>query len=355
MGVLGISIGDSVRWIADRFPVPNIKPGRPVGHRGGDSVLPYRVGVSGSELEVLVRSGMFGELSHAEKDILVILYIFRDPASGLTRMSYAAIGRYAGVGSSATISQSLERLARLHAIQVHRGARIGVTRECNAYRVTLDDPGFYDACNAIFQKARAEIAHEREYRAQLRQARQRLSPRQLNTRTGGREEEASSLALRAHPFPESPTNQSQQTYEGLDLSSMGEVISNKTLHALNRETDFDADLIQKHTDDTGGENGGESPDSEALRSRPVACASSCYEIEPGRWIHHPWNGCTTIKLDESESRPKVPAKCLHKGDESLEPIYKLVGYDEIGAAAGAATIARSAGRSSFEKRRACRT
>lgn len=98
---------------------------------------------------------------------------------------------------------------------------------------------------------------------------------------------------------------------------------------------------------------------EALRSRPVACATSCYEIEPGRWIHHLWDGCTTIKLEGSESRPKVAVKCWHcngekrcdcsacwqagpsecvactktrKGDESLEPIYRLVGYDEIGAA-----------------------
>jgi hypothetical protein len=30
-----------------------------------------------------------------------------------------------------------------------------------------------------------------------------------------------------------------------------------------------------------------------LRVRPETCAPSCYEIEPGRWIHHPWNGCTT--------------------------------------------------------------
>jgi hypothetical protein len=31
----------------------------------------------------------------------------------------------------------------------------------------------------------------------------------------------------------------------------------------------------------------------ALRVRPETCEASCYEIEPGRWVHHPWNGCTT--------------------------------------------------------------
>ena len=69
---------------------------------------------------------------------------------------------------------------------------------------------------------------------------------------------------------------------------------------------------------------------EAFRRRPVTCATSCYETESGRWIHHPWNGCTTIKLEESESRPKVSV--WHKGDVSLEPIYRLVGNDEMGAA-----------------------
>src|SRR5215470_7692979 len=47
MGFLVISSGEAVRWIAERFWVPNIKPGRPIGRRSGDSVPPYRVGVGG--------------------------------------------------------------------------------------------------------------------------------------------------------------------------------------------------------------------------------------------------------------------------------------------------------------------
>lgn len=30
-----------------------------------------------------------------------------------------------------------------------------------------------------------------------------------------------------------------------------------------------------------------------IRTRPATCATSCYEIEPGRWVHRPWNGCKT--------------------------------------------------------------
>src|SRR6267378_363468 len=64
MGVLRIPFGDAVRWIAERFTVPNVKPGRPAGLRVREP-QPYRIGVHGSELEVLVRSGMFGQLSAA--------------------------------------------------------------------------------------------------------------------------------------------------------------------------------------------------------------------------------------------------------------------------------------------------
>jgi hypothetical protein len=30
-----------------------------------------------------------------------------------------------------------------------------------------------------------------------------------------------------------------------------------------------------------------------LAARPALCSSTCYEIEPKRWVHHPWDGCKT--------------------------------------------------------------
>ena len=50
---------------------------------------------------------------------------------------------------------------------------------------------------------------------------------------------------------------------------------------------------------------------EALRSIPATCATSCYEIDPNRWIHHPWNGCITIKLEAGEPQHKVQETCWH--------------------------------------------
>jgi len=55
MGYLRIEFADAVRWIAERFPVPSIRAGRPLGRKSGEPA-PYRVGVHASDLEVLVRA-----------------------------------------------------------------------------------------------------------------------------------------------------------------------------------------------------------------------------------------------------------------------------------------------------------
>src|SRR5712692_792570 len=73
MGVLSVDCGAAALWIARRFPVPETKPGRPKGARSKLSAS-YRVGVSGSEFEVLIRSGLWGQLTPAERSILVVLH-----------------------------------------------------------------------------------------------------------------------------------------------------------------------------------------------------------------------------------------------------------------------------------------
>jgi hypothetical protein len=32
----------------------------------------------------------------------------------------------------------------------------------------------------------------------------------------------------------------------------------------------------------------------ALLGHPATCSPNCYEIEPGKWIHHPWDDCITV-------------------------------------------------------------
>ena len=49
---------------------------------------------------------------------------------------------------------------------------------------------------------------------------------------------------------------------------------------------------------------------EALRKRPAGCSSSCYEVEPDRWIHHPERGCTApVSFGRSTGVPQ--AECKH--------------------------------------------
>lgn len=232
MGVLNLNVGDAVRWIAERFNVPNVKPGRPVGSHSGQ-VAPYRVGVLGSEFEVLVRSGMFGQLPAPERSILVALTLLRDPDSGLTQLSYAGIMRYAGVSSAATVARALKQLARLRTIEIHRGLRVGVTRTFSSYRVTLDDPKFLDLCNDVYRTSREEIAQERSCRRELRSQRQEKSRPRLTpnmTAKGG----AAPLHP-PYPYHFRTSKEKPSTCEGLNLSSVGEVLSSMALQSVTRE------------------------------------------------------------------------------------------------------------------------
>ena len=253
MGVLGFSFRDAVCWIAERFPVPNVKPGRPVGRRSKEP-QPFRVGVHGSELEGLVRTGMFGQLSAAESRILVVLAIFRDLDSGVTRMSYQAIMRYSGVASRKSVSGALKQLQRLRALQISRGSRIGITRECNTYRVTFDDPKFVESCNAVCRNAREEIAQERTYRWDLRVQREkesrdssaRRNRPQIIIRSTVRSRSLTEAGGCAPPdpafIPSKGEKENPFTCKGLNLSSSRESTSNLSVPDENRKTDFDIRL-----------------------------------------------------------------------------------------------------------------
>lgn len=223
MGVLGVGVREAVVWIAERFVVPNVKRGRPVGSRPVE-LAPYRIGVQGSQFEVLVRSGVFGQLTAAERSILVTLAVYRDPETCLTTISYAAISRYSGVASRTSISTALKQLARLRAIEVHRGVRLGITRNCNTYRVTLEDPKFLQLCNEVFRITREQVAQERDYRAYLRKGRR---------------------ALRS-PNPSSDEGRGKvSTCKGLNLSTPGGLMSNKSVHGTHRDIGISADSKAK--------------------------------------------------------------------------------------------------------------
>ena len=92
MGVLGCDYPSAVMWICERFPVPSAKRGSPIGPRSRWRPN-YRVGVSGSELEVLVRSGLWAQLTPSQQKVLPVLLAFRDEETRLIDISYRGLTR----------------------------------------------------------------------------------------------------------------------------------------------------------------------------------------------------------------------------------------------------------------------
>jgi len=49
-----------------------------------------------------------------------------------------------------------------------------------------------------------------------------------------------------------------------------------------------------------------------LSGHPGTCAPSCYEIEPGRWVHRPWDGCkTSVASPPLKVTQKAEQTCRH--------------------------------------------
>jgi len=48
-----------------------------------------------------------------------------------------------------------------------------------------------------------------------------------------------------------------------------------------------------------------------LSARPETCSKECYEVEPGRWIHRPWAGCTTNPAPTEAPRQIAELVCWH--------------------------------------------
>jgi hypothetical protein len=200
----------------------------------------------GSEWESIVKSGMWGVLTAAERSILLTLYAFQDVDTGLTRLSYRAIMRYSGVAKSGNVSSAIKELKKIHALQSATGMRRGLVRECSTYRVTLTDPKFLEICNEIFTSARKEVAQEREYRASLKAKRQRDTRKpsgpllpvvsQNTNEEGGFHPPIPPVLCVSNSDSKAQThNQEAPTCEGLNLSSPREVHANKSLPNGQRE------------------------------------------------------------------------------------------------------------------------
>jgi len=226
----------AARWIAERFAVPRAKVGRPRGSRA-THVPSLRAGLNG-EMEVLVRSGVYGQLDPGPQAVLVTLFHFRDPDTGLTQLSYRGIAVYSGVESPATISKALKFLRRIHAIQILQTPRLGITRPCNQYRVTLEDEQFLALCNEKYRALRESTEKERAICSEKRFAREIESQlaRKVQSETSLMPAgDSAPRTPRSIPFQEENQKEEQKhSCKGLNLSSVIEVNSDLSLHSLKR-------------------------------------------------------------------------------------------------------------------------
>jgi hypothetical protein len=82
--------------------------------------------------------------------------------------------------------------------------------------------------------------------------------------------------------------------------------------------------------------------AELLRNREATCAASCYEIELGRRIHRPWDGCHTPTPSQPEGR-KSEAVCWHCGGER-RCACSTCALEERGRPAGPCAACHGTGR-----------
>ena len=166
MLVFDCDLKSAVDWIVERFPVPMARPGKHLGQRQ-DWNQNYRVGSSYSRLEWLIRSGMWRELTPAQRSVLAVLDVFTDSETNEAMISYRGLMRYGGVGSSATIRRALRRFQQLGLLEISRGVFEGF-RSVSRYRLTFDSPKFRDVVTEIYRHHREAIELERAFWAQER-------------------------------------------------------------------------------------------------------------------------------------------------------------------------------------------
>ena len=150
----------AVAWITVTFPVPLLPKGSHITKR--EAWFPrFHSGVDESVLTMLIRSGIWSELTHAERSILPVLVTFVDRDTGITEISYRGLMRYSGVGSPATISTAIKRFEQMRILKVARKPGELLFRRVNQYRLTLDDPDFQALVIRVYQRQRDEIELEK--------------------------------------------------------------------------------------------------------------------------------------------------------------------------------------------------
>ena len=160
----------ALKWLDQRFEIPRLARGRHLCVKSKGSA-PYRVGTTGSRLEAVVRSGLWGGMSTAEVRVLMVLAIFTDSETGLATLSYAALKRFSGLKSDASVRKAIVRLKNLYALEIIPKRGEDGFPGVNSYRLTLEDERFLAHLNDAHKKTQKEIEAQRRFRAEAKQER----------------------------------------------------------------------------------------------------------------------------------------------------------------------------------------
>jgi hypothetical protein len=178
MVILGLrSAGEAARWIAGRFQVPDLPPGRHLVRR--EHRTPYGFE---SDMGLLIRSGLWPQLSPTARHLVPVLLEFAEQDSGkqtfTITMSYRAMARYAGVASPNAIASALRELQQIHWLTFQPGRRepgAGPARRTSTYVLTPQSDQLRELANAVCVQMRSVIEIEKKLRAEARTERKRTS------------------------------------------------------------------------------------------------------------------------------------------------------------------------------------
>jgi len=168
--------GKAARWIAGKFPVPEIGSGR---HIVEPERFIFQLGHE-SEIGLLVHSGLWARLSATARAIVPVLLELaeREPEKQTLQVaiSYRALMRFSGVASPNGIAEALRQLEEIHWLSIvvsQREPGSGPVRPTSSYLITPRSDELLDLANANFKQMREEIEIERVIRAEARSKRKR--------------------------------------------------------------------------------------------------------------------------------------------------------------------------------------
>jgi hypothetical protein len=143
MEIEKISFRAAAEWIAQRWPVPRIEKKRV---KDWD----YRAGVTEfSRPEDLVKAGLLPHFKDSEVRLFIILRDLRD-TNDCCSLSYAALMRLSGIGSSRTVSRAIRRFEQMGLLQPKRGWEKGTGRRSqNQYMFTFNDDQLHQLLTGV--------------------------------------------------------------------------------------------------------------------------------------------------------------------------------------------------------------